>query len=54
MKTLRQKLETLPASRRKKIARKTEYLIAEEMTKRTSCNTSLTDCIAEGGGFSAR
>lgn len=34
MKTLRQKLEILPASRQKKIARRTEQLIAEEMTMR--------------------
>jgi hypothetical protein len=33
-KTLRQKLETLPASRRKKIARRTECLVAEELTMR--------------------
>lgn len=34
MKTLKQKLQTLPISRRKKIARRTELLIAEEMTMR--------------------
>jgi DNA-binding XRE family transcriptional regulator len=34
MKTLRDKLRTLPASRRKKIARRTNLLIAEEMTMR--------------------
>jgi DNA-binding XRE family transcriptional regulator len=34
MKTLRQKLEILPAGRQKKIARRTEQLIAEEMTMR--------------------
>ena len=34
MKTLKDKLATLPASRRKKIARRTELLIAEEMTMR--------------------
>jgi DNA-binding XRE family transcriptional regulator len=34
MKTLKDKLQTLPASRRRKIARRTESLIAEEMTMR--------------------
>jgi DNA-binding XRE family transcriptional regulator len=34
MKTLKEKLATLPASRRKKIARRTEALIAEELTMR--------------------
>ena len=34
MKTLKQKLSELPASRRKKIARRTASLIAEEMTMR--------------------
>lgn len=34
MKTLNEKLATLPASRRKKIARRTEALIAEELTMR--------------------
>ena len=34
MKTLREKLGALPASRRKKIARRTASLIAEEMTMR--------------------
>ncbi len=34
MKTLKDKLQTLPASRRRKIARRTELLIAEEMTMR--------------------
>ncbi|MFZ0633195.1 MAG: hypothetical protein WAM56_18045 [Acidobacteriaceae bacterium] len=34
MKTLRQKLEILPASRRKKIARRTEHLATEELTMR--------------------
>ena len=34
MKTLQQKLATLPARRRRKIARRTEALIAEEMTMR--------------------
>ena len=34
MKTLKEKLATLPTSRRKKIARRTEQLIAEEMTMR--------------------
>ena len=34
MKTLREKLAALPASRRKKIARRSRELIAEEMTMR--------------------
>lgn len=34
MKTLKEKLAPLPASRRKKIARRTEALIAEELTMR--------------------
>ena len=34
MKTLKEKLQTLPASRRRKIARRTNLLIAEEMTMR--------------------
>jgi DNA-binding XRE family transcriptional regulator len=34
MKTLKDQLQTLPASRRRKIARRTESLIAEEMTMR--------------------
>jgi len=34
MKTLKDKLQALPASRRRKIARRTELLIAEEMTMR--------------------
>jgi DNA-binding XRE family transcriptional regulator len=34
MKTLKDKLQTLPASRRRKIARRTNLLIAEEMTMR--------------------
>lgn len=34
MKTLKEKLATLPTSRRKKIARRTEALIAEELTMR--------------------
>jgi DNA-binding XRE family transcriptional regulator len=34
MKTLKNKLQTLPASRRRKIARRTNLLIAEEMTMR--------------------
>jgi DNA-binding XRE family transcriptional regulator len=34
MKTLQEKLSTLPAIRRKKIARRTHLLIAEEMTMR--------------------
>jgi DNA-binding XRE family transcriptional regulator len=34
MKTLKDKLRTLPAGRRRKIARRTELLIAEEMTMR--------------------
>ncbi len=34
MKTLKDKLQTLPAGRRRKIARRTESLIAEEMTMR--------------------
>lgn len=34
MRTLKQKLEALPPSRRKKISRRTERLIAEEMTMR--------------------
>jgi DNA-binding XRE family transcriptional regulator len=34
MKTLQEKLGTLPASRRKKIAKRTNLLIAEEMTMR--------------------
>jgi DNA-binding XRE family transcriptional regulator len=34
MKTLHEKLDTLPAARRKKIAKRTELLIAEEMTMR--------------------
>jgi DNA-binding XRE family transcriptional regulator len=34
MKTLKEKLATLPATRRKKIARRTEALIAEELTMR--------------------
>jgi DNA-binding XRE family transcriptional regulator len=34
MKTLKHKLQTLPVSRRRKIARRTELLIAEEMTMR--------------------
>jgi DNA-binding XRE family transcriptional regulator len=34
MKTLQEKLSTLPAARRKKIARRTHFLIAEEMTMR--------------------
>jgi DNA-binding XRE family transcriptional regulator len=34
MKTLKEKLATLPANRRKKIARRTNLLIAEEMTMR--------------------
>jgi DNA-binding XRE family transcriptional regulator len=34
MKTLQDKLSTLPATRRKKIARRTHLLIAEEMTMR--------------------
>lgn len=34
MKTLKEKLATLPASRRKKIARRIEALIAEELTMR--------------------
>jgi DNA-binding XRE family transcriptional regulator len=34
MKTLQEKLSTLPATRRKKIARRTHLLIAEEMTMR--------------------
>ena len=34
MKTLKEKLAILPASRRKKIARRTEALIAEELTMR--------------------
>jgi DNA-binding XRE family transcriptional regulator len=34
MKTLKDKLQTLPASRRRKIARRTDLLIAEEMTMR--------------------
>ena len=34
MKTLKQKLAALPQSRRKKIERRTEALIAEEMTMR--------------------
>jgi DNA-binding XRE family transcriptional regulator len=34
MKTLQQKLNTLPVTRRKKIARRTEALIAEDMTLR--------------------
>ncbi len=34
MKTLKDKLQTLPAGRRRKIARRTELLIAEEMTMR--------------------
>lgn len=34
MKTLKDKLQTLPVSRRRKIARRTNLLIAEEMTMR--------------------
>ncbi len=34
MKTLKDKLQTLPAGRRRKIARRTNLLIAEEMTMR--------------------
>ena len=34
MKTLQEKLNTLPVSRRKKIAKRTALLIAEEMTMR--------------------
>jgi len=34
MKTLKDKLQTLPANRRRKNARRTESLIAEEMTMR--------------------
>jgi transcriptional regulator with XRE-family HTH domain len=34
MKTLREKLDALPENRRKKIARRTNALIAEEMTMR--------------------
>lgn len=34
MKTLKEKLATLPATRRKKIAQRTEALIAEELTMR--------------------
>jgi DNA-binding XRE family transcriptional regulator len=34
MKTLREKLKTLPAARRKKIARRAAFLVAEEMTMR--------------------
>jgi DNA-binding XRE family transcriptional regulator len=34
MKTLREKLDTLPAGRRKKIAKRMNLLIAEEMTMR--------------------
>jgi DNA-binding XRE family transcriptional regulator len=34
MKTLQEKLDTLPATRRKKIAKRTHLLIAEEMTMR--------------------
>jgi DNA-binding XRE family transcriptional regulator len=34
VKTLQEKLSTLPATRRKKIARRTHLLIAEEMTMR--------------------
>ncbi|HEY4046815.1 MAG TPA: helix-turn-helix domain-containing protein [Acidobacteriaceae bacterium] len=34
MKTLQEKLSALPASRRRKIARRTNLLIAEEMTMR--------------------
>jgi DNA-binding XRE family transcriptional regulator len=34
MKTLKEKLATLPASQRRKIARRTEALIAEELTMR--------------------
>jgi DNA-binding XRE family transcriptional regulator len=34
MKTLKEKLATLPVNRRKKIARRTNLLIAEEMTMR--------------------
>jgi DNA-binding XRE family transcriptional regulator len=34
MKTLKDKLQTLPASRRRKIARRTNLLIAQEMTMR--------------------
>ena len=34
MKTLQEKLSTLPVSRRKKIAKRTALLIAEEMTMR--------------------
>ena len=34
MKTLKDKLQTLPVSRRRKIARRTNLLLAEEMTMR--------------------
>jgi DNA-binding XRE family transcriptional regulator len=34
MKTLQEKLSTLPANRRKKIAKRTDALIAQEMTLR--------------------
>lgn len=35
MKTLQQKLDTLSAARRRKVAKRTEALIAQEMTLRT-------------------